>query len=102
MAHAGERTSRSCFGWPGAAERLWREARDRARQQVRWPLTAESSGEPTRPFAVRQTDFAAALLLGVLLPGMFARPRFLTEHPFRAHIRLRWAFAYSTFAFAGL
>jgi hypothetical protein len=47
-------------------------------------------------------DLTAALLLGVLLPISFARPRFLHEHPMPQHLRRRWNFIYSCAAFAAM
>ena len=46
------------------------------------------------------TDLTAAILLGVLLPASFARPRFLQDHPMRDHVRRRWNFLYTCAAFA--
>jgi hypothetical protein len=45
-------------------------------------------------------ELVIALMLGVLLPAIIARPAFLANYTMRPHIRARWAYAYSVFAFA--
>jgi hypothetical protein len=47
-------------------------------------------------------SLVAAVLLGVLVPAVFARPEFLRTHRMRGHIRRRWDYFYTWGAFVGI